>query len=418
MKTKLSGLLAGLCLLGFTASAEPELPGEELTAPLFEASFLQGWYCRDWNEAQWQSELSDMRSAGFRAVILQSAVDLNYEQTDFSQPKTDADAYALTSAYALYPTALVSGSEHAHALEYALNAASKTGMLLYIGTVSDSRWWNYGWGVPDSFFSGWAEENAAQCAAVIAEVWSQYGAQYSEQIAGFYYNNEIWNMDAACTGDALAAYAEILGGNLRGSLEQLALLCPEKPLLISPFYNKDLSSAAQYADFWRAVAEQAQFRPQDIFACQDGGGRDYDTETLHEWNTALQAALGGRMRFWVNNEAFRADNSVRDAAQLRESYLATADAEKHILFSWNHHYHGKLDAEYAAFLRQMTGDINGDGACSLADAVLLRRWLLGEAVCPANWLAGDLDANGVWNAADLTLLKRMLLLTGHTESCP
>ena len=61
-------------------------------------------------------------------------------------------------------------------------------------------------------------------------------------------------------------------------------------------------------------------------------------------------------------------------------------------------------------LRQdsVTGDVNGDGACTVADAVLLGRWLRREQVSLANWRAGDLDGSGMLSGADLTMLRRML----------
>lgn len=57
----------------------------------------------------------------------------------------------------------------------------------------------------------------------------------------------------------------------------------------------------------------------------------------------------------------------------------------------------------------VSGDVNGDGACTVADAVLLGRWLRRDAVTLADWRAGDLDGSGMLNGADLVLLRRMLL---------
>ncbi len=378
-------------------------------APLFEASFLQGWLCRGWTQAQWNQEFSDMHDAGFHAMILQSTVDLTYEQTNPDLPKTDPDAFVLKESSALYPTSLVPDSENTHALEFALQAAKANGMCIYIGTVSDNRWWNYGWGVPDEGFSEWSDENVTQCRTVVREVWEQFGDQYGAQIAGFYYNNEIWNMDAACAGTDHGATAAILGRNLHETIAEIEAQCPEKTLLISPFYNKDLSDSAAYGAFWKQIAVQAQLRPQDILAHQDGGGRDYDTDTLAEWSEALRSAVGGRMRFWVNQESFNPDTSAKAPELLRQNYFATATAEKHILFSWNHYYHGKDDAGFALMMQKMTGDLNGDGLCSAADAVLLSRWIGQGSAEITNWLAGDLNASGALDAADLTLLKRMLL---------
>ena len=54
------------------------------------------------------------------------------------------------------------------------------------------------------------------------------------------------------------------------------------------------------------------------------------------------------------------------------------------------------------------GDVNADDVCSVADAVLLQKWLLraGEIT---DWQAGDFDENQVLDIVDLALLKRKLL---------
>lgn len=57
----------------------------------------------------------------------------------------------------------------------------------------------------------------------------------------------------------------------------------------------------------------------------------------------------------------------------------------------------------------VSGDINADGIVSIADAVLLQKWLLAVpgTVLP-NWKAGDMNGDARLNAVDLTLLKRIL----------
>ena len=59
---------------------------------------------------------------------------------------------------------------------------------------------------------------------------------------------------------------------------------------------------------------------------------------------------------------------------------------------------------------EIKGDLNGDGAVTAADAVLLTKHLLGEAPLPDG--KGDLSGDTVINAVDLTLLKRILLTAG------
>lgn len=56
------------------------------------------------------------------------------------------------------------------------------------------------------------------------------------------------------------------------------------------------------------------------------------------------------------------------------------------------------------------GDINDDGAFSIADAVVLQRWLLCTLdTAPANWKAGDFVNDDRLDARDLTVMKRRLL---------
>ena len=401
MKKCLFALLSAMLL---TVSSVPASAASAAKpAPLFEGSFLQGWLCRDWTQPRWESELAAMKQLGFRSVILQSTADLTYEKDENSGENR------LVSSSALFPTELVSGSEEASALALALDAAAQTGMQVYIGTLSDSRWWNYGWGVPGADFSAWCAENARQNAALIREIESLFGERYGSQIAGFYYNNEIWNMDAACSGSDGGAYAAVIGENLRTVLNAVTEFYPDKPLLISPFYNETLSTSAEYAAFLSAVADSAGLRPIDIIAPQDGGGREYTPELIGEWTDAAQAALAGKVRFWVNNETFGLNSAAKPMETLRADYLATTAAEKHLLFSWNHYYHGQYDAEFEKLLHQMTGDVNADGACTLSDAVYLLRWLMHDRIHLQNWNAADLDGSGALNAADFSMLKSLLL---------
>ncbi len=58
--------------------------------------------------------------------------------------------------------------------------------------------------------------------------------------------------------------------------------------------------------------------------------------------------------------------------------------------------------------KTMRGDVNMDGRFSLADVVMLQKWI---AKCGniADWKAGDLDDNQILNTIDLTVMKKMLL---------
>ena len=71
---------------------------------------------------------------------------------------------------------------------------------------------------------------------------------------------------------------------------------------------------------------------------------------------------------------------------------------------------GAMDVTFRLKTRSVTGDVSGDGVFSVADAVLLSKWLLCDPdAALADWGAADFDRNGRLNAVDLVLMKRALM---------
>ena len=59
--------------------------------------------------------------------------------------------------------------------------------------------------------------------------------------------------------------------------------------------------------------------------------------------------------------------------------------------------------------RKIAGDVNADGTCSIADVVLLQRWLLADPdAILSDWQAGDLSGDSLLNGSDLCLMKHLL----------
>lgn len=392
--------------------------------PRFSASFLQNWMCRDWTAERWEEEFSHAKQAGFEGLILQSVCDIVRGDPTGTEPQ-DPASYGNTSSFCMYPSSLPalsgayrSSQNEGDALALALEAARRTGMVLWIGTVNDDLWWKYGWGLPKAggqsgtLFGDWCAENAALSAGLIAEIAVRYGETYRAQIGGFYYTNEIWNIDAACLGTDGGCYARTIGSNLRTVIAAEEAAFPELPLLISPFCNPDISTPAQFTDFLRTLAEEAGFRSFDICAPQDGGGAERDPAVIRAWASAQKDAVGDVMHFWINYETFGPDYTPKPMEDLQANYAAVSDlAEGGILFSWNHYYaqDPALDAAFTAFAAScIPGDVTGDGHLTAADVVLLQQHLHGlrQLASPD---ASDLDGNGICDVFDLALLRRAVL---------
>ena len=88
--------------------------------------------------------------------------------------------------------------DYSDRLSTALKAAKKTGMKLWLGTIDDNRRWYHLDKKPDSNAVRWSDSNDELSRALITEIWERYSDDYGEQIAGWYYTNEIWNFHEAC----------------------------------------------------------------------------------------------------------------------------------------------------------------------------------------------------------------------------
>ena len=367
MKRKLyiciMSLLLICCTFLTTACNNQEQAGPRDTK-LLSGSFLQSWICRDWTAARWDQEFAAMKELGMDYLVLQSVYDASFRQGKGEEQNWES--YVLRGYLGMYPSeideldvAVLSTQNKGDALELALKAAKNNGMQIFIGLVSDERWWDFGWGVPklpdgkkntatESYFATWCEYNGKLNAQMIDEIWNRYGEEYGEQIAGWYYYNEIWNFDAACWGLDGNAYATCIGNNINHFLNAINETCPEKPLMLSPFFNDTISTAIQYKQFWINIFEVANFREGDIFAPQDCvGGKHITIDELDSWIGNLKKAADTEkgLRFWVNNECFTSDFKPADVKQFTQQIEATEKyGETHLTFSWNHYYNPLNDS--------------------------------------------------------------------------
>jgi hypothetical protein len=127
--------------------------------------------------------------------------------------------------------------------------------------------------------------------------------------------------------------------------------------MLSPYFNKNISTSKQYKNFWIDIFSIANFRAGDIFAPQDCvGAKDVSIKEMKEWGLALKEACDTEkgMRFWANNESFTADFYPADISRFIEQIEGSEEyAETHITFSWNHYYNPLNDPNAESYNNEL-----------------------------------------------------------------
>lgn len=117
--------------------------------------------------------------------------------------------------------------------------------------------------------------------------------------------------------------------------------------------------------------------------------------------------LGGRLK---TIEQYTFDNNATATVSFGGSEAdwnkVTKPAEDAFLQRAKMVFNAELPEETPA---EVKGDLNADGKCDIADAVLLQRYLSGDKVTVADWEAGDLNGDGKLTAVDLSMVKRVIL---------
>ncbi len=110
---------------------------------------------------------------------------------------------------------------------------------------------------------------------------------------------------------------------------------------------------------------------------------------------------------WIKENAF-------DKIQITDVYYSGTkkDWDKIIIDSGNDLlYDATIHFEWVSPI----GDVNGDNLFNVADIVMMQNWLLGKGTLTC-WQAGDICEDGIIDIFDLSLMKRMLI--GNYTSIP
>lgn len=119
---------------------------------------------------------------------------------------------------------------------------------------------------------------------------------------------------------------------------------------------------------------------------------------------------GDQYELGITNDMLTFSSNEPKVAVISPSGVITALGPGEAIISILDEYNNAVQINIKVLPVMMIGDVDLDRELTIADAILLQKWLLTEPdTSLPDWVAGDMNGDGKLNAIDLTLLKRMLL---------
>jgi putative cell wall-binding protein len=298
---------------------------QNLAGPVFGSSFIQSWYCEDWDTTRWLNEFSMLKDIGINEIIIQNTVDTTPTQK-FASYNTSLDGYT---------------SNDVDLLDHALTAADTLGMKVRVGTGDNAEWWSKGGSDQD-----WLANEAKTNKLIIDEITSKYATHPS--FGGWYLPYEISNI----TATTLAEQAN-LNGFIKSIATEMKLKTPGQTVMISPFYNSKLAVQSSLDNWTEAMENIFKGTGVDILALQDSVGVGYNpiSQLSSIFASTKKGTDAAGLKLYANTETFTSSEESDNVTAPLERITSQIAAEKeyvagHVAFSINH-YQGKYSDDSA-----------------------------------------------------------------------
>lgn len=303
-----SVLLSTSLILVFSTTAFATLPATPLRTSTtssglgaLSGSFFQVYLVNGWKRAEFDKNFRVLKNRGMDHVIWQWTADSFHKKT-------------------YYPTAM-SGWENElgyDAVGISLASAKATGLQVWLGLNWTDDWWNHYANDKD-----WLQNEFKIGQKVCKELWSRYGSEYGDTIAGFYITMEVDNVnyDSAVQQQNMVDVYTTITNYIHKQTK--------KPVMVAPFFNEAGGATPQaYANFWGKILAKA---PIDIIALQDGVGVHHATaSSVGVWYQKMHAkikAVRPKTELWSDLETFDEINEDYKPASTAR-ILAQIKAEK------------------------------------------------------------------------------------------
>ncbi|TGE31812.1 DUF4434 domain-containing protein [Desulfosporosinus sp. Sb-LF] len=283
--------------------------------PIFSSSFIQYWYCQNWDCDRWIEEYRMLQKIGIHEIILQSTVDTK-------------------SYYAVYPTKMEGYSSNStDMIETALSAADSIGMNVRIGLGFNNDWWSI-----DTHEQEWLDHEAEVNTVIVREIATMYGGHRA--FAGWYIPYEIHPLMAL--NNVQQANLNLLLKKIAGSIHSISM----KTIMIAPFYNGRLSGPVTLTLWSNSVRHIFNDTGIDILALQDSIGAGFNTlgdlDEIYSYTQKAANEIG--LNLYAVTETFEETSGGNIPAPHRrilKQLSKTSDyVSGFVAFSINHYQNG------------------------------------------------------------------------------
>lgn len=281
----------------------------------FSSSFIQYWYCQNWEYERWFKELQMLQKIGISEIVLQSIVDTK-------------------AHYAVYPTKMAGYSSNSiDMVETALLAADNLSMGVRIGLGFNEDWWSLKAHLPS-----WLDHEAEINTVIFREIKTLYDGH--QALVGWYIPYEF---------HPLMALDYIQQANLNKFFQKIAKTIKESSkdtIMIAPFYNAHLSETMTLA-FWSIIIRHVfQDTGIDIIALQDSIGSNYnhlkDIDEIYASTKKAVEEIG--LILYAVTETFEETEGGKSPAPhrriLKQLARESAYVHKFAAFSIDHYQNG------------------------------------------------------------------------------
>lgn len=257
--------------------------------PVCQGNFIQNWLYQSWSPERLDKEIKYMHDTGMKYLII--------------APMASQDSAGIwTSAYPTKIPGIKNGTGDEDYVGSVLHACQKYQIKVFIG-LNESKKWAYNGSAADM------DPQMEMGNKVADELYARYHKQYSDVFYGWYWTEELANFpNIRETSPDRQKTIDCYAGQLDINLDHLSKLDASMPVMLSPYFRIDSSTAKDNYLFWRDLIQKAHFRKGDILCPQDSIGAEGTTlEYLETWLISFRMAVDDShkgVEFWVNNECF------------------------------------------------------------------------------------------------------------------